>query len=173
MCTSLGLLQHMVEVAKIAVGIYDAMETDKLCDVSRDCVISGALIHDIGKSACYHDNDGIYGQTPMQYLFDHKAVGFNYITSYMRRTGYGISAKNSETLLHIIMSHHGQYGDVKPKIPEAFIVHYADMISARLNAVYNDWAELDNGEYVHRGDQSKEPLIRPFENGFDTTILKR
>jgi 3'-5' exoribonuclease len=60
-------------------------------------------------------------------------------------------------LKHLIIAHHGEYefgSPRRPKTPEAFILHFADNIDAKLNTLAGAYAELEGT------DQSWTPFQR-------------
>jgi len=156
-----GLLQHSVETAEIAKSIADAMQSPV---INRDIVIAGALIHDIGKMDSYerreHDGEMIYVQTENEHLLDHRLLGCERLMQAILDYGYGCNQVHVQMLLHIIMSHHGQYGDVRPKFPEAHIVHLADLVSATVDNVIEDYQHLKVGEYVRKAEHGSGALYR-------------
>jgi 3'-5' exoribonuclease len=122
-----GLLEHTVSVAEIArllSGHYD---------LDNDLVIAGALLHDLGKiweleigpSIEYTDDGRLIGHLPMETLFVEKKIGE--LENFPRET--------RRQLLHILLSHHGEYGfgsPRRPKTPEALLVHTADNLDSKM-----------------------------------------
>ena len=134
-----GLLQHTLEVAHIAVGLVDSYA--QYCPetpISRDLVLTGALLHDLGKlrELEYHDFEVSYSLGGD--LLGHVVQGVQYV-------GSKIAALKGEDrfpeplkqcVLHLIVSHHGR-GDwgspQEPLLPEAYLLHQADLLSSRLH----------------------------------------
>ena len=122
-----GLLEHTVSVAEIArllSGHYD---------LDNDLVIAGALLHylgkiwelEIGPSIEYTDDGRLIGHLPMETLFVEKKIGE--LENFPRET--------RRQLLHILLSHHGEYGfgsPRRPKTPEALLVHTADNLDSKM-----------------------------------------
>lgn len=123
-----GLWEHSVRVAELADGIaghYQSMD--------RDLVLTGALLHDIGKIGEYSYGRGIKFTTEGR-LLGHIVLGLEILsgeidkmTEFPRELRY--------KLLHIISSHHGKYewqSPKRPKLMEALVIHYADVMDAEL-----------------------------------------
>ena len=122
-----GLLEHTMSVAAIAgllAGHYD---------LDADVVMAGALLHDLGKiweleigaSIEYTDDGRLIGHLPMETLFVEKKIGE--LEDFPRET--------RRQLLHILLSHHGEYGfgsPRRPKTPEALLVHMADNLDSKM-----------------------------------------
>ncbi|MDA8442287.1 MAG: HD domain-containing protein [Peptococcaceae bacterium] len=102
-------------------------------DLDQDLLLTGALLHDIGKAQEYsyvgkidYTNDGR--------LLGHIVMGYQMLDEQMSQI-VGFPAELRLRLLHIILSHHGQYefqSPKRPKFAEALIIHHADMLEADL-----------------------------------------
>ena len=123
-----GLLQHSVDVADLAVAMADRVE-----GVDKDLVITGALLHDLGKIK------EISSEIGFPYTNTGRFMGHIVITSLMVQeaaTKLNIPPNRLEQLQHILLSHHGENEKGSPvacATREAFIVHYADEINAIMN----------------------------------------
>ena len=123
-----GLWEHSVRVAEIAEGIagnYPKMD----CDL----VITGALLHDVGKIGEYSYARGIKVTTEGR-LLGHIILGIELITEEITKIS-DFPRELRSKLLHIITSHHGKYewqSPKKPKLMEALVIHYADVMDAEL-----------------------------------------
>lgn len=131
-----GLLQHSVEVADIAAGIADAQATWGYRPVNRDLVVTAALLHDAGK---VHELEGErdYQYTRGGYLFGHILTGHDMVCQMIDRIP-AFPDLLGTLLLHCLLAHHGrlEHGSpVVPMLPEAQIVHAADMLDAQLYAM--------------------------------------
>ena len=123
-----GLLQHSVDVADLAVAMADRVE-----GVDKDLVITGALLHDLGKIK------EISSEIGFPYTNTGRFMGHIVITSLMVQEAaakLSIPPNRLEQLQHILLSHHGENEKGSPvacATREAFIVHYADEINAIMN----------------------------------------
>lgn len=123
-----GLLQHSIDVADLAVAMAERIE-----GVDKDLVITGALLHDIGKIK------EISAELGFPYTNAGRFMGHIAMTSMMVQEvalKLNIPANRLEHLQHILLSHHGENEKGSPvacATREAFIVHYADEINAVMN----------------------------------------
>ena len=135
-----GLVEHLWSVTRVSVALakhyadyYSELNPPLNCDV----IVAAAILHDIGKlrELDYHPVEAKY--TKHGTLIGHIVLGRDMV----RDTARDIAGFPDETLLlleHAILAHHGQMQYGAPKEPatiEALIVHYADEIDAKINAV--------------------------------------
>jgi len=123
-----GLWEHSVRVAEIAEGI-----TGHYPSMDRDLVITGALLHDVGKIGEYSYSRGIKFTTEGR-LLGHIILGIELLTDEIAKIP-DFSRELRSKLLHIITSHHGKYewqSPKRPKLMEALVIHNADVIDAEL-----------------------------------------
>lgn len=119
-----GYIEHVVSTANLALAMCDSVEKVYHGKVDRDLVIAGVLLHDIFKPATYVvDEDGNYSSTPLAEYLDHLSLA----TSELVRRGFPLN------IVHVVSSHHGQYGPIRPRTVEALICHLADVMDSRLN----------------------------------------
>lgn len=122
-----GLLQHTLEVAK-----YCELSAEACPMMDRDLLITGALLHDIGKLEEMEVTTRIKGTRRGQ-LHGHIVMGSIFISNKMNELKIDEDAR--DRLLHIIISHHGthEFGSPEePMSPEAVAVYYADEMSSKL-----------------------------------------
>lgn len=123
-----GLLEHSLGVMRLCAKIAEAYP-----QLDRDIMLAGALLHDIGKSQEIQLVPGIQYSTEGQ-LLGHIVIGTQMVNDMIAK----LPKFDQETrlkLLHIIVSHHGEYEWQSPKRPmfaEAKVVHLADMIDAEI-----------------------------------------
>ena len=123
-----GLLEHTLEVAETAEVICQVYPT-----LSRDLVLTGALLHDIGKlEEMEHGLDrGVY--TASGILNGHVSAGALLVQRYMYRIKE-FPPLLIQSVTHLILSHHGtlEFGALRlPAFPEAHLLSHCDMMSAR------------------------------------------
>ena len=137
-----GNLAHTCEVALLSSTIACSLQVLGY-DVNEDLCIAGALLHDIGKIDTYEIDGPAVNMTLDGNMSDHIALGF-------ARLQQSVVAQQhpdiTRLLGHIILSHHGskEFGSpVTPKFMEAYVVNYADGISAMMDTLhsYNTKAE--------------------------------
>ncbi len=125
-----GLLYHMLRM----------LRTGKvLCDVythlNKDLVYAGVILHDMEKiNEMISDELGVVSDYSFEgQMLGHIIMGIRKIQVLGERLG--ISQEVSSMLQHMVLSHHyeAEFGSPKkPMFPEAEILHYLDMIDARM-----------------------------------------
>jgi len=125
-----GLLYHVVRM------LYAG---DKLSDiysfVNKDLLFAGIILHDIAKIEEYDANElGIVTDYTIEgQLLGHITQGITMIDNVSNYLG--IDNEISLLLKHMLLTHHyePEYGSPKkPMIPEAELLHYVDMVDARM-----------------------------------------
>ncbi|SHJ86698.1 3'-5' exoribonuclease YhaM family protein [Paramaledivibacter caminithermalis] len=125
-----GLLYHILTMLRTA---------EKLCEIytflDKNLLFGGVILHDIAKLEEMDSNElGIVSSyTSEGELLGHIIQGINKIEKVSEKLN---TDKEITTLLqHMILSHHyePEFGSPKrPMIPEAEILHYLDVIDARM-----------------------------------------
>ena len=122
-----GLLEHSLSAARTARAI--AKEQPFL---DSDIVISGALVHDIGKAYEISSDIGFEYTTDGK-LLGHISLGAMHVSDACRSAD--IDPVVRRLLLHIVLSHHGslEWGSpVFPRTKEAMAVHYIENLDAKV-----------------------------------------
>ena len=135
-----GLLEHTLSVTKTCIYLASKYE------VSRDLLVAGAILHDVGKLDELSPVAGIH-YTPEGRLLGHLVLGRDIVRDHARRLG-NLPPEFLLHLEHLILSHQGlpEWGTVKvPMTPEALLLHYADDIDAKFNVLASALAQ-DRGE---------------------------
>jgi len=144
-----GLLQHTLEVTDLAAAMADVQSRWGYITVSRDLVVAGALLHDIGKVYELAWDGPEYVYTRRGQFHGHIHLGAQAVTKKIAALP-GFPPDLTDALVHVILSHHGkeEYGSpVAPMLPEAQIVHMADALDVQLfyMAEARESAEGDSG----------------------------
>jgi len=112
-----SMIEHVRGVTKVAINAAKALKSiygDKT-KINMDFLISGALLHDIGKLIEYKEEKGKFSQSKLGTLVRHPISG----------VGLCYCEDVPGEILHIIASHSWEGGRSK-RSPEAVIVHHAD-----------------------------------------------
>ncbi len=151
-----GLLEHTIAVTLICDFVSHNYPVD------RDLLITGALLHDIGKVHEY-DMKAAIDFTNIGRLVGHITIADEIVS----RKAATIDSFPGELLMkvrHMILSHHGEYekGAVRlPQTIEAVALHYADNLDAQTTGVMQlieavtdgkaEWTEYDklNNRYIY------------------------
>jgi len=114
--------------------------------IDRDLLVAGALFHDIGKVGELSAEPG-FDYTTDGRLIGHVAIGLLWMKERIEAIE-GFPEDKARLLMHMLLSHHGEYEFGSPKRPkcmEAFILHYADNLDAKLQGLY-EFIEKDTSE---------------------------
>ena len=126
-----GLMEHTLAVTKICDFLAKQYPM-----LNRDLLISGALLHDIGKVSelsAFPSND----YTDDGQLLGHIYMGTAKVNDAAKEIP-GFPAKLLTEVSHCILSHHGklEYGSPKkPSLAEAIAINFADDCDAKLEAL--------------------------------------
>lgn len=134
-----GLLEHTLNVMKLADSIANVYEP-----INRDLLITGTLIHDIGKIRELSWKRTIT-YTPEGRLLGHIPMGASMIDAIINelKRAEGFDEGTQTQLLHLILSHHGkrEWGSpILPQTREALVLHYADHTEAYMTVFHNETA---------------------------------
>ncbi|MEW5937106.1 MAG: HD domain-containing protein [Candidatus Thermoplasmatota archaeon] len=123
-----GLLEHTLNVTKIC-----AYSAQLYPGVDRDLAITGAVLHDIGKMKEMEITSNI-DITEEGMLRGHTVLGEEEVNKRIAEIE-GFPERLRMKLDNIVLSHMGEkdWGAArKPQIPEAVLVHLADLIDAQV-----------------------------------------
>jgi len=143
-----GLLEHSLSVAGTCVRLAEHYGEQGVLDIDRDLLVTGALLHDIGKVRELMERPGL-GYTTAGQLLGHIVLGIQMVAAEAEH----VPALTPERLLmlqHLIASHQGKPEWDSPKVPqmiEALILHYADDLDAKLNQAGGVLAGVAPGEW--------------------------
>lgn len=120
-----GLLEHTCNVVNMAVGMAQYSKAA----VDLDLLVTGGILHDIGKIKEY-TVDIVIEVTDACNFVGHIAAGYEYISSLIRSIE-GFPCDLKYKLGNMLLSHHGPrengHGStVDPVTPEAYILHVCD-----------------------------------------------
>ena len=143
-----GLLYHMKRML---------MTGDLVCQVytnlKADLVAAGVILHDMEKINEIDSNElgvstGYYTEGT---LLGHIVQGVRNIEAYAKE--YGMNPEKAMMLEHMVLTHHyePEFGSPKkPMFPEAEILHYLDIIDARMFDMADALQGVEPGEFSER-----------------------
>jgi len=142
-----GLIKHTINVTYNAIGLTKNYSTI----IDKDLVVTASLLHDIGKIKSYIFNKFTIEYTKAGSLMDHIAMGSEIISNLCKECDIKITDEEIMLLKHCILSHHGSvdkgWGScVSPAIPEAIIIHAADMADTQMSIMTDEIDKLNAGE---------------------------
>lgn len=161
-----GLLEHTVSVTRLL---------ERLCDhypaLDRDLLITAAILHDVGKL------DELSRDMTLEYtdagrLLGHVILGVQRVADKISQIR-GFPPELALLLQHLVVSHHGEYefgAPKRPKTPEAFALHYADDLDAKMNHLFrlleaeqatpSRWTTFQRAyeRFIFKGGTENDPL---------------
>ncbi len=141
-----GLATHVIGMLKVA---------NSLCELypflNRDLLISGILVHDLGKIT------ELSGAVATEYTLEGKLLGHISIIHakvFDLAKELELEHKEEVTLLrHMILAHHGklEYGSpVLPQVMEAEVLYFIDNLDARLDTLTTALNATEEGQFTSR-----------------------
>lgn len=123
-----GLLEHTLGVAALAERV-----TPLYPGLSRDLVLTLALLHDVGKVEAY-EWEQAFRRSDDGRLLDHIYLGTRRVEGAIAGIP-GFPAELRQRILHALLAHHGQMdagSPVRPQTLEAVALHLLDMFDSRI-----------------------------------------
>jgi 3'-5' exoribonuclease len=131
-----GLLEHVVTLVRVCLAAAPFYP-----EVDRDLLVTGAVLHDIGKVR------ELEWKSSFSYTLEGQMIGHISIAQGMLREKVQALAPFPEKLRvlveHMILSHHGKYEFGSPKLPmtpEAILLSALDDLEAKMQAMRNEFA---------------------------------
>jgi 3'-5' exoribonuclease len=125
-----GLLEHTLEIISICNLMCNFHK-----EINRDLLITGAILHDLGKIFEISSQPGFEYSSEGK-LLGHIAIAAMIIDKEINRIK-GFPDDLRMNLLHLILSHQGKLEQASPVVPktlEAIVLYHADELSAKANA---------------------------------------
>ena len=118
-----------------ASAIYAAWSPRHYPELDADLLITGAVLHDIGKldELCYERS---INYTTEGQLLGHIILELEQVTKKMDAIE-GFPPGLKTLVKHLLISHHGEYEFGSPKLPmfpEAVVLHYLDDLDSKMAA---------------------------------------
>jgi 3'-5' exoribonuclease len=154
-----GLLEHVVSLCGLCRVV-----AERYPEIDADLLLTGAILHDIGKT-----RELEYARS-FQYTTEGQLLG--HITIAMRMVADKLASipefpPRLRTLVeHMILSHHGrlEFGSPKlPQFPEAMLLHYLDDLDSKMESMR---------QMVDR-DRQVEGLFTGYSPSMERSILKK
>ncbi|HEY76244.1 MAG TPA: HD domain-containing protein [Thermoflexia bacterium] len=161
-----GLLEHTLEVVHLCRSVMELYP-----QIHRDLLLTGALLHDVGKTREFHY------ETEITYSDEGRLLGHVVLSLEMVDAALAEVEDFPEELAlrlrHMIVSHHGRYewgSPRRPKTLEAAALHYVENLSAQVNRFHRiiatrrdrtrPWTEYDTllRRFLYAGREGEEDL---------------
>ncbi len=160
-----GNLEHTASVVKLCKKICETYPK-----INQDLLVTGAILHDIGKLKEYHTTAAI-DRSSIGNFIGHIVIGDRWIKEkieMLREKNIDFDEELETHLSHMILSHHGKYEYGSPRMPktlEANILHHADNMDAQ---VKNFIQVIEEGRQIFEDEEwgfmwdSESGRKRPF-----------
>ncbi len=132
----------MAKLAKLVCSHYS--------DLDKDILLTGALIHDIGKIK------ELSGPVAPKYTLEGKLIGHISIAhAYISKKCEELKMEEEKRILieHMVLSHHGKYEFGSPVLPltkEALVLNMIDDMDAKLNTLNKELDQTKPGEFTQK-----------------------
>ncbi|MGH9617553.1 MAG: 3'-5' exoribonuclease YhaM family protein [Acidobacteriaceae bacterium] len=154
-----GLLEHVVDLVR-----FCDLAASHFPLIHRDLLLTGAVLHDIGK--IYE----LSWERGFEYTLEGQLIGHISIAARLldeKVKGLPGFPRQMHTLVeHIILSHHGSHEFGSPKLPmiaEAVLLHYLDDAEAKMLAIQEACLPPTEGAappmYIERVRALERPLV--------------
>jgi 3'-5' exoribonuclease len=154
-----GLIEHVLSVCSMA---KQAAAHYKFID--RDLLLTGVVLHDIGKIHELSYERG-FSYTSEGQLLGHLMIALRMVDEKLR--GFPDFPGGLRCLVeHMIISHHGQlaFGSPKvPQFPEAMLLHYLDDMDSKMECMRSMLAN----------DRQVDGCFTGYNPALDRTVLKK
>jgi 3'-5' exoribonuclease len=126
-----GLLEHTLNVCRLTTAV-----TELYPGLNRDMLLTGAILHDIGKTEelTYERS---FDYSDQGRLLGHLVIGLEMVDKRIAGMDH-FPQELALVLKHLLISHHGQYiwgSPKRPKTLEAIVLHQLDDLDAKFNGV--------------------------------------
>ncbi|RDW19885.1 3'-5' exoribonuclease YhaM [Oceanobacillus chungangensis] len=142
---SSGLAHHIVSMLQIARELHNLYP-----QINKDLLYAGIILHDIGKIK------ELSGIVSTSYTLEGKLLG--HIPIMVEEIGLmarDLKIEGEEVLIlqHLVLSHHGkaEWGSpTPPLVREAELLHFIDLIDAKMNMLNSALNKVKPGEFTER-----------------------
>ena len=153
-----GLLEHTLSLCRLCQGMAEHYP-----ELDLDLLLTGAVLHDIGKTEELSYSRSFAYTTEGQ-LLGHMILELDLINRKMVEIE-GFPPKLKTLVQHLIISHHGEYEFGSPKLPmfpESLVLHYLDNLDSKLTSM------LD----LIAGDTNTDPEWTAYNRMFERPLFK-
>jgi 3'-5' exoribonuclease len=154
-----GLIEHVLSVCAMA---RHAAEHYPFID--GDLLLTGAILHDIGKIYELNYERG-FSYSDEGQLLGHIQIGLRLVEDKLRQLP-GFPPALRSLVEHMILSHHGrlEFGSPKvPQFPEALLLHYLDDLDSKLESM----------RALIESDRQVEGCFTAYNAPLERTVLKK
>jgi len=162
-----GLLEHTLSLCKLC-----RLMAQHYPDINQDLLLTGAMLHDIGKTQelSYARS---FAYTTEGQLLGHMILELDLINEKIGQIE-GFPRELKTLVQHLIISHHGEYEHGSPKLPmfpEALMLHCLDNLDSKLEAMKTILLNERNveGDWTGYNQMFGRPLFKGFKGNSQGT----
>jgi 3'-5' exoribonuclease len=152
-----GLLEHVVSLIGLSRGV-----TAQYPELDADLLLSGIVLHDIGKIEELSYERGVQYTTPGR-LLGHITIGTGIARDKIKLIP-GFPPELAILVEHLILSHHGSLEFGSPTLPqtrEAVALHFLDDLDSKMAAMRSTLdSESGNAEWTERNPALRRAILR-------------
>lgn len=157
-----GLLEHTTSMISIASFLADHYEKQFPGLLDLDVLLTGTLLHDIGKTVEYEYQHGI-DITTRGRLIGHLVLGMEILNEAVKKVPE-LTQERADRVRHLIASHHGDFekgAPVRPVTIEAQLLHLVDYLDSQINAVATVLSKVTPGNWSEYNRKFERSFLRP------------
>lgn len=154
-----GLLEHILSLCRLVSLVIQNYQ-----NIDADLLLTGAILHDIGKIYELSYERG-FGYTTEGQLLGHMVLELEMINRLIALHP-DFPPELKTMISHLIISHHGEYEFGSPKLPmtvEAMILHKLDDLDSKVQAM--QWIKERDGTLDGEWTSYSQILQRPIYRG--------
>jgi 3'-5' exoribonuclease len=154
-----GLIEHVLSLCNLA-----RLASQHYSYIDRDLLLTGVILHDIGKIYELNYERGFSYSNDGQ-LLGHIHIGLRLVADKLRGLP-GFPHALRSLVEHMILSHHGklEFGSPKlPQFPEALMLHYLDDMDSKMECMR---ALIEN-------DRQVEGCFTAYNGPLERSVLKK
>jgi len=122
-----GLAKHTWEVAQMCIKTMQIKNV-----VNKDVLMFSAVYHDIGKTQEYTPQ---LTWSPNGRLLSHSSIAIQLLTDVIIENHITMDINLLRQIKHCLISHHGEFSEIRPATKEALILHHVDLLCAKVGHI--------------------------------------
>jgi len=126
-----GLAEHTLNITRLCLKVSEVYP-----GVDKDLLVTGALLHDIGKADTY-SLENFFDYTDEGRLIGHIVIADRIISNKIARLP-DFPGEKKKLIRHLVLSHQGTYDQASPVLPqtlEANILYVLDLLDSRVGGI--------------------------------------
>jgi hypothetical protein len=159
---------HTMDVAGLVVDAYPDWR-DRFPEFRFDVVLLGSVLHDLTKASARGNGEESHSAIMEREPTIAVRAAVDVLDAIARETGMSVDSEGVDHLWHVIAAHHGPWGKVAPRTPEAALLFQCDNYSA----THRRLAPFDANDVLPLLSAGKDVPAAAAALGFDVSALKR